>query len=333
MKKRLYMILLLVGILASGCGTPKDDAADENQVQLEISEEELTDDESEQAEFDFEKLKNLEFYFSSGAGGWRTVMQIGKDGSFSGQYSDSEMGATGEGYPNGTYHLCDFKGQFTAPVKVNEYTYSVKIDEISYLIQPETQEIKDGILYDYCTPYGLDGAEEVLIYLPGAPVELLPEEYMGWVRNHMENPAVAELPFYGLYNVTEQNGFSSYDISSRIDDTLAATEEWSITLKASMENDPLTQMELNEKASELCVLWDTLLNDLWAEIKESLSEGEFQILLEQQRAWIAEKENAVEEAGKEFEGGSLQRMVMDFKTAELTEERVYELYELLEKKE
>ena len=45
--------------------------------------------------------------------------------------------------------------------------------------------------------------------------------------------------------------------------------------------------------------------------------------------WIAEKEKAVEEAGKEVEGGSMYSLVVNMKAAELTEERVYELYELL----
>ena len=47
--------------------------------------------------FDFELLSNQTFYFSSGAGAWGTEMDISADGSFTGNFHDSEMGDTGEG--------------------------------------------------------------------------------------------------------------------------------------------------------------------------------------------------------------------------------------------
>ena len=54
---------------------------------------------------------------------------------------------------------------------------------------------------------GLDG-EEYLVYLPGAPLGELPEEFVLWVtapRGLKEEDTV--LPWYGLYNVSEQCGF------------------------------------------------------------------------------------------------------------------------------
>ena len=44
---------------------------------------------------------------------------------------------------------------------------------------------------------------------------------------------------------------------------------------------------------------------------------------------VADKEAAVEEAGKEVEGGSMYPLVVNSEAAKLTEERVYELYEQL----
>ena len=179
----------------------------------------------------------------------------------------------------------------------------------------------------------MEGAEEVLIYLPGAPVSELPEEYINWVRNDMVDPDAVELSFYGLYNVTEQNGFSSYDTSGRIEDMIAASEEWALTISASLEHDTLTQADMNVKAMELYENWDAALNTLWSELKERLSEDEFNVLLEEQRVWIADKEAAVKEAGKEVEGGSLYALVVNMKAAEITEARVYELYEMLKENE
>ncbi len=333
MKKVLLIALLGLSMLAAGCGREKTKENAEIQISEESKTEELKNVEEENgesdAEFDFSEFQNIEFYFASGAGGWRTFFSIEEDGSFFGEYSDSDMGTIGEGYPNGTLYYCEFEGKFTQPKKVNEYTYSMKIEEISCANEKDTTEIKDWVLYHYSIPYGLDGAEEVLIYFPGAPTAELPEEYMNWVRNDMENPDALELPFYGLYNVTEQNGFSSYDTSDRIDDMMAATEEWALTIRASLENDTLTQADMNVKAMELYETWDAALNTLWAELKDQMSEEEFEELLNEQRAWIAEKEQAVKEAGKEVEGGSLYALVVNMEAANITEERVYELYEML----
>ena len=336
MKKILLLTFLTLCMGMAGCGKQEIGEV----VKLEISDEIETNQKegidstiSAADTFDFKAFENLEFYFASGAGGWRTFLNIEEDGSFSGEYSDSDMGSTGEGYPNGTYYYCKFNGKFTEAVKVNDYTYSMKIEEISCVNEPETSEIIDGILYYYATPYGMEGAEEVLIYLPGAPISELPEEYINWVRNDMVDPDAVELPFYGLYNVTEQNGFSSYDTSGRIEDMIAATEEWALTIRASLEHDTLTQADMNVKDMELYENWDAALNTLWSELKERLSEDQFNVLLEEQRVWIADKEAAVKEAGKEVEGGSLYALVVNMKAAEITEARVYELYEMLKENE
>ncbi len=318
MKKRISVVLLMLGIFASGCG------AAEIQGTVSVSEHEVS--------FSFDELDGLYFYFASGAGAWRTELEIDADGSFSGVHSDSDMGDVGEGYPNGTFYICEFDGVFTQPEKVNEYTYSVQMDDINFKNEPGTQEILDGVRYSYSTAYGLDGAEEVLIYLPGAPFMELPEEYRNWVRNDMVDPKAAELPFYGLYNVNEQNGFSSHSIVGGIHEMVSAAEVEAAAAENSLKQ-AMTQLEMNERSAEIYAIWDDLLNDLWTELKESLPEEAFQDLLEEQRAWIREKEQAVEAAGDEYAGGSMQPMVRNMKAAELTKVRVYELYEVLEKSE
>ena len=110
---------------------------------------------------------------------------------------------------------------------------------------------------------------------------------------------------------------------------MASIEEQSDSIKYSLENDPLTQTEMNEKSQELYELWDGALNYLWGELKNTLSEEEFEKLRDVQRTWISEKEKSVEEAGKEFEGGSLYPTIVNGEAADITEKRVYELYELL----
>ena len=126
-----------------------------------------------------------------------------------------------------------------------------------------------------------------------------------------------------LQTEAEQNDISNYD------DYMTSVIEQSDIIKSSLEQDPLTQMDMNEKSQQLYELWDEALNYMWGGLKGSLSEEDFAKMLDEQRIWIAEKENSVEEAGKEVEGGSMYALVVNMKAAEITEERVYELYELL----
>ena len=305
MKKKLILLVLAVGIFAAGCGK-KHETEESVKVNIEESDSVQKDIAVEDSEekFELKSLENFEFYFASGAGGWRTFLTIRPDGSFYGSYSDSEMGSVGENYPNGTYYLSEFEGKFSEPVKVNDYTYSMELLKLEYAKPCDTEEIIDDVLYKYCEAYGITGTEEVLLYLPGAPMKDLPQEYLNWVRNHMEDSEADTLPFYGLYNVTEQNGFSSYEMKNPIDGMLETVKNRGQEITTSLEEDDLTQFEMNEKSLELYELWDGALNTLWTELKAKLSEEEFQQLLCEQRVWIAEKEAAVEEAGKEVEGGS-----------------------------
>ena len=128
---------------------------------------------------------------------------------------------------------------------------------------------------------------------------------------------------------TEQAETPSYD-KSIVDDYMASVEEQSESIKNFLEYDDMTQLDMNEKSQELYEIWDGALNYLWGELKTILSDAEFEELLEEQRAWISEKESAVEEAGKEVEGGSMYALVVSSKAAELTEERVYELYAMFQ---
>lgn len=167
---------------------------------------------AETAEFSFSDISELEFWFGSGAGGWRTVLYIADDGSFEGLYTDSDMGSAGTDFPGGTCYISEFTGSFTAPKKVDEYTYSVELQDITLSKEPGKEEIRDGIKYIYSEPYGLDDAKELLFYLPGAPVKNLPEGYLSWARGYGDT-IEETLPFYGLYNVGGDQGFSSHQRS------------------------------------------------------------------------------------------------------------------------
>lgn len=118
------------------------------------------------------------------------------------------------------------------------------------------------------------------------------------------------------------------DTNDELDDYMASLEAQAADIKAALEQ-AQSQSEMNQKAYELYVLWDDALNELWGKLQDSLPEDEFDELLDEQIQWIEDKENAVEEAGKEVEGGSMYPLITNSKAAEITEERVYEFYELL----
>lgn len=146
------------------------------------------------------------FDFSSGAGAWSTELKIGADGTFTGLYNDSNMGESGEGYLS-TIYSCQFYGTFSAPVRVNDYTYSMTLESLT-LVDEAGQEFidEDGVRWVNSTPYGLESADEVLLYLPSAPVADLPEEFLNWVRFKLD--VSDTLNCYGLFNVKEGFGFS-----------------------------------------------------------------------------------------------------------------------------
>ena len=328
MNKKLMIAGLILAIFMSGCG--KKDAGNETKENIESVKVTLEDSEKTEQEelFDLSKLSDYEFYFSSGAGGWRTFLDIEEDGSFRGQYSDSEMGSVGEDYPNGTYYLSDFTGKMSVSEKINDYTYALKIENIDYENTVDTEEIIDEMLYIYCEAHGIGDAEEVLLYLPGAPMKKLPDAYKNWIMIHMEDPETEKLPFYGLYNEAEETGFCSYMVGNPIEIMMESTKSQSLEIKTSLETEELNQQEMNEKSVQLYEIWDTALNQLWTELKNQLSEEEYQELLEEQREWINEKEESVKEAGEEVEGGSLHSLTVHMTAAAITEERVYELYDL-----
>ena len=110
---------------------------------------------------------------------------------------------------------------------------------------------------------------------------------------------------------------------------LASVEGQSNALKASLENDPLPQVDMNMKSEELRQLWDAVLTTMLDKAKSALPAAEWKALTEAQNAWTAATEAAVAAAGKDWEGGSMYPLVVNMEAARLTEARAYEIYEML----
>ena len=151
------------------------------------------------------KMDGETFYFSSGAGGWATELKVYADGTFEGHYYDSDMGDRGTGYPNGTQYDSEFKGKFSVPEQVNNYSYSMKVENIETDKMAGTEEIKDGVKYVYTEPVGIKDGAKLYIYIPGASVSSLPEGYISWAQMSLKGDD--KLTFYGIYNEKDNAGF------------------------------------------------------------------------------------------------------------------------------
>lgn len=392
MRKKKIIILGMAVLLGTAsldaCHTADKQTQEETQETQENSESQtageihiVTDNSTEAAETEaknedsteasdadlsaklFAELSNWNFEFSSGAGAWSTELKIEADGSFSGSYHDSDMGTTGEGYPDGTVYLCNFTGKFAPVQKVNDYTYKTKLEKLETKEKDGKEELADGMRFVYSTPYGLADAQDIYIYVKGAPADKLPQEYQDWVMFPLDGAKT--LPFYGLYNEKEQLGFYSWDASD-LDDTgsgitadispengadssadsgtagtdstktgvdtmdgLMDTLNKTAKLEERLQKENLTQEEMNELSDELYKAWDAQLNTTWKQMKRTLDAETMEKITKEQREWLKERDIMIQEAGKGYEGGSIQSMLMSTEGAELTRERVYDLFEYL----
>lgn len=280
---------------------------------------------------DYTEIARWSYEFSSGAGGWATELTIDADGTFHGLYHDSEMGVTGEGYPNGTFYHCDFTGRFGPLERVDEYTLSTTIEHIEFKEEPGTEKIADDLLYIASEAYGMDGAERILFYLPGKDVSSLPEEFRHWCMYAIDE-ADTTLQFVGLYNETPQYGFYSAKVSYTREELIDAYErvcEEDAAIEKRFEEEDMNQLTMNFTASDQYALWDSFLNDLWRYLKVTLSGEEMEALTAKQREWIAYKEQAAEDEAATYEGGSIYPLIYNRKLTELTKARVEELMSYL----
>lgn len=84
-----------------------------------------------------ELLKDLsgkKFRFSSGAGGWQTVLTFSDNGYFTAKYED---------YDYDSVAICEFNGKFSVDTKVNETAYIFRLDKADITSPVNTEEVKN----------------------------------------------------------------------------------------------------------------------------------------------------------------------------------------------
>lgn len=166
--------------------------------------------------------------FQSGAGGWWTELYLNQDGTFSGFYQDWNMGGVmpemeqeaGQALPNGQCYRCDFSGRFSDIRKVSEVEYVMELTELTYLQEPGSHAVIDGAWFDYSEAYGLSGAKEVRLYLPGRATADIADQISGWlVIPHGLGELPEALEGWCLYNV--ETGQSFYGEAAEATQTTA----------------------------------------------------------------------------------------------------------------
>lgn len=145
---------------------------------------------------------------------------------------------------------------------------------------------------------------------------------------HMQETAKIESEVQETVQVTSESIVAPIDLD--VQEMLAEAEEKASAIQNKLtEGSTLKQFEMNELSYEIYCVWDDLLNELWAILKDTLDETTMNTLLEEQRAWITMKEDEVKKAGEIFDGGSMAPLASNQKGAELTKLRVYELAKYL----
>lgn len=211
MRKIVLLCVLTTALVMTSCGNEKENPQSMPKTTEKNTEKPVETAES-MAEKEFISFQDIpdQFLLASGAGAWGNYITIEDDGSFAGNYHDSEMGSVGKKHPHGTVYYCDYYGQLSEPEKVNEYTYSVKIKSLKVKVKPGKKEINDKIKFIYTKPYGLEKGKALLFYSPKASMSELPEDYLSWVIPGYDSEEAIEgdeISFWGFYNPKTGAGF------------------------------------------------------------------------------------------------------------------------------
>lgn len=92
-----------------------------------------------------------------------------------------------------------------------------------------------------------------------------------------------------------------------------------------LEDSAKDQVSMNRTSGEIYEMWDEELNYVYQQLKKTLTEEEFQLLKEEELAWIEYRDQLADDAAREWAGGSGMPMAVNTALSEATKARVYEL--------
>ena len=214
----------------------------------------------------FETLSELEWTFTSGAGAWSTDLQLQADGSFTGQFHDSEMGESADAYPDGTIYFCSFSGRMSLVEQTGENAWKIRVDELKK--EDEEEIIADGIRYVPAEPYGLSEGDTMILYGPGTAVSILSEDMQLFAHILDQETPPTELENWFLSSEANESGFVGIPMlympnpwEDMTADQLAAASGQQFTVPQGAENavwrylrsDNLAELQFSWNGAEYCV--------------------------------------------------------------------------------
>ena len=131
------------------------------------------------------------YIFSVGAGAWSTIMTVNADGSFSADYHDSDLGVTGDGYPNGSRAIASGTGKFTYTKRNNDGSFSMTCDQKAFHQNGTVGDvtIKDGVRVETVDGiYGLTPCNTFTVYPTGYATSALSDDVKSWMYGVIGNP-------------------------------------------------------------------------------------------------------------------------------------------------
>lgn len=110
-----------------------ENSSPKNQSYLSFRNSDTSDKSSNYPEL-LKDLSGKKFVFSSGAGGWQTVLTFSDNGYFTAKYEDYDFDSVA---------ICEFNGKFSVDSKVNETAYIFRLDKADITSPVNTEEVKN----------------------------------------------------------------------------------------------------------------------------------------------------------------------------------------------
>lgn len=217
----------------------------------------------------FARLEGVEWSFSSGAGGWSTDMRILADGSFSGEYHDSEMGESADEYPEGTVYCSSFTGQMSLAGAADGNPRQIRVDALKVDESQAAESIDDGIRYVFSAPCGISKGDVMLLYEPGTPADVLSEDMQLWAHLADTEEKLTELPDWFLMSQANDSGFVGYAAPAG----MGIPNPWQDLTEKEWKSVSGLSVNLPEGAADPAFRW--LESDKLAEVQFSIGSDSF----------------------------------------------------------
>lgn len=114
-------------------------------------------------------------------------------------------------------------------------------------------------------------------------------------------------------------------LAEQVAEVLKTTADAADGMKRELVRGTLAQQDMNALSEDIYNTWDVSLREIMDLMTEPMDTAAYDALINEHTAWTKDRYNAVDEAGLEFEGGSMRPMIQYDCAATMTRARCYEL--------